>query len=125
MLVSVQKKIVSPVWVSVGVVVAVVFLYWSYWLAEFYPQFNFGFISLIGALFGIVLQRSRFCFYCIFTDFFEHRDARGILGLLIALLVGTLGYHAVFGTFLPEPDSVQLPPDAHIGAVLDFADQFI
>ena len=103
--------------ISLGILVLIGFLAWSYWLGTQYPEYAFGFVSIIGALFGMVLQRSRFCFYCIFTDFFERRDARGILGLLTALLVGTLGYHAVFGAFLPEPNGQQLPPDAHIGAV--------
>ena len=103
--------------IYLGCILIVAFLIWSFWLSKTYTEFSFGFISIMGGLFGVVLQRSRFCFYCIFTDFFEHRDARGILGLLLALLVGTLGYHAVFGAFLPEPDGTQLPPDAHIGAV--------
>lgn len=100
-----------------GLVVFVLLLVWSFWLSTAYEEHSFGFIALIGGLFGITLQRSRFCFYCIFTDFFERRDARGILGLFVALLVGTLGYHAVFGAFLPQLDGKQLPPDAHIGAV--------
>lgn len=103
--------------IYLGCIVIIAFLIWSFWLSKTYTEFSFGFISIMGGLFGVVLQRSRFCFYCIFTDFFEHRDARGILGLFLALLVGTLGYHAVFGAFLPEPDGTQLPPDAHIGAV--------
>ncbi len=75
-------------------------------------------ISLVlGALFGLLLQRSRFCFYCISRDFFERRDPRGLLGLVAALAVGTLGYHAVFGAFLPDPGMGRLPPDAHIGPV--------
>lgn len=101
----------------IALLILIVFLVWSYWLSQHYVQYSFGFISLIGALFGMTLQRSRFCFYCVFTDFFEHHDPRGIIGLLVALLVGTLGYHAVFGAFLPVPDGIQLPPDAHIGAV--------
>ena len=75
-------------------------------------------ISLVlGALFGLLLQRSRFCFFCISRDFVERRDARGLLGLVTALAVGTLGYHAVFGAFLPDPGIGRLPPDAHIGPV--------
>jgi len=73
-------------------------------------------LSLLGgAAFGLLLQRSRFCFYCIVGDFLERRDARGLLGLLVALAVGTLAYHAVFGSFVPDPTSGRLPPDAHVG----------
>lgn len=75
------------------------------------------FSLLSGALFGVLLQRSRFCFFCIARDYFERRDPRGLLGLLAALAVGTLGYHAVFGAFQPDPFSGRLPPDAHIGPV--------
>jgi len=72
---------------------------------------------LLGAGFGVVLQRSRFCFYCVSRDFFEQRDARGLLGILAALAAGTLGYHLLFGAFLPVPAPGRLPPGAHIGPV--------
>ena len=103
--------------IILALITTLLFLLFSYFLAQYYPEYSFGFIAIMGAIFGIALQRSRFCFYCIFTDFFERRDLRGILGLLVALLVGALGYHAVFGAFLPVPDGQQLPPDAHIGAI--------
>lgn len=73
--------------------------------------------ALFGLAFGVVLQRSRFCFYCVSRDFFEHRDARGLLGIVVALAVGTLGYHVLFGAFLPQPVPGRLPPGAHIGPV--------
>jgi uncharacterized membrane protein YedE/YeeE len=75
------------------------------------------FAVLAGAAFGILLQRSRFCFYCITRDFLERREARGLLAILAALAVGTIGYHAIFGAFLPVPVPGRLPPDAHIGPV--------
>ncbi|SFP24632.1 hypothetical protein SAMN05216601_107157 [Ectopseudomonas composti] len=75
----------------------------------------FGYSLASGALFGLLLQRSRFCFFCVTRDFIERRVPDGLLGLLAALAVGTLGYHAVFGAFLPDPSSGRLPPDAHIG----------
>ena len=71
----------------------------------------------LGAFFGAVLQRSRFCFYCVSRDFIETRDARGLLGMVAALAVGTLGYHLVFGAFLATPEAPRLPPGAHIGPV--------
>ncbi|KAG1255888.1 hypothetical protein G6F66_014868 [Rhizopus arrhizus] len=40
-----------------------------------------------------------------------------MFAVLIALGVGTLGYHAVFGAFLPVPSPARLPPGAHIGPV--------
>ncbi|MBB1593354.1 YeeE/YedE family protein [Achromobacter sp. UMC46] len=72
---------------------------------------------LLGAAFGIVLQRSRFCFYCIARDFIDRKETAGMVAVLIALGVGTLGYHAVFGAFLPVPSADRLPPGAHIGPV--------
>lgn len=71
----------------------------------------------LGALFGIVLQRSRFCFFCHARDFIQERDARGVAAILLAIAVGTLGYHVVFGAWLPDPSGGRLPPDAHVGPV--------
>lgn len=75
------------------------------------------FSLLSGAAFGIVLQRSRFCFYCITRDTFERRDVRGLLGLLAALGLGLIGYYALYGALLPVPAPGRLPPGAHIGPV--------
>jgi len=76
-----------------------------------------GLSLLFGGGFGLLLQRSRFCFFCVTRDFIDARDARGLLGILAALAIGTLGYHLVFGLFLPDPGTGRLPPDAHIGPV--------
>ena len=73
--------------------------------------------ALSGGLFGLILQRARFCFFCVTRDFLDERDPRGLLAIVAALIVGTLGYHAVFGAFLPVPAPGRLPPDAHIGPV--------
>lgn len=70
-----------------------------------------------GTLFGVLLQRSRFCFFCLTRDFLERRDPRGALGILAALAVGLTGYHLLFGAFTPDPFAGRLPPDAHIGPV--------
>ena len=70
-----------------------------------------------GAVFGFVLQRSRFCFFCVTRDYFDRRDARGLLGIVAALAVGLIGYHAVFGAFLPIPGPGRLPAGAHIGPI--------
>jgi len=73
--------------------------------------------ALFGIAFGIFLQRSRFCFFCVSRDFIERRDARGLLGIIAALVIGILGYHLVFGAFMPTPTIGRLPPQAHIGPV--------
>lgn len=75
-------------------------------------------ISLVfGAAFGIVLQRSRFCFFCNFRDWYDTGDARGLIGIVVALAVTLLGYTLVFGAWLPDASTGRLPPDAFIGPV--------
>jgi uncharacterized membrane protein YedE/YeeE len=82
------------------------------------PQGNTLALSLVlGSLFGFVLQRSRFCFFCLWRDLIDRRDPRGALGVLAALAVGIAGYTAVYGAFLPDPSGTRLPPQAHIGPV--------
>ncbi len=75
------------------------------------------FALLTGAAFGLVLQRSRFCFYCNFRDLLVRREAAGVLAILAALAVGTIGYIAIFGAWLPTPAPGRLPPTAHVGPV--------
>ena len=70
-----------------------------------------------GALFGFVLQRARFCFYCQWRDFLVEGDPRGLLGILAALAAGLAGYAVVLGAWMPDPSGTRLPPDAHIGPV--------
>ncbi|KQO65862.1 hypothetical protein ASF22_04025 [Methylobacterium sp. Leaf87] len=70
-----------------------------------------------GALFGFVLQRSRFCFYCQWRDLLVTGDPRGMLGILAALAAGIAGYTVVLGAWMPDPSGARLPPDAHIGPV--------
>ena len=71
----------------------------------------------LGIAFGAVLQRSRFCFYCLSRDFIEFKNAKGLLGIVVALIIGTLGYHLIFGAFLIDPIAPRLPPNAHIAPV--------
>jgi uncharacterized membrane protein YedE/YeeE len=72
---------------------------------------------ILGIFFGVCLQRSRFCFFCVTRDFIDQRDSRGLLGIVAALAIGVLGYALIFGAILPEPLGKRLPPDAHIGPV--------
>jgi uncharacterized protein len=58
---------------------------------------------IAGAVFGWVLQRTRFCFLCNFRDFFERREPRGVLAILLALVVGLIGYHVVTGAWIVDP----------------------
>jgi uncharacterized protein len=70
---------------------------------------------LLGLLFGFALQRSRFCFYCNLKDLFNRRDSLPVIGILIALITGTLGYLVLFESWVPDPGLGWLPPGAHIG----------
>ncbi|WGD30541.1 YeeE/YedE family protein [Ancylobacter sp. WKF20] len=71
----------------------------------------------LGAVFGVILQRGRFCFVCNTRDLIDQRDPRGVLAILLALAVGVAGYTLVVGAWLPVPQPERLPPDAHIGPV--------
>ncbi|MFN4282174.1 MAG: YeeE/YedE family protein [Alphaproteobacteria bacterium] len=98
---------------------ALLFVGWASWQLSLRQGDGrlLSFAILAGAAFGILLQRSRFCFFCVTRDFLDGRDPRGLIGIVVALAVGTIGYHAVFGAFLPVPALNRLPPDAHIGPV--------
>jgi uncharacterized protein len=73
------------------------------------------FILLSGILFGIVLQRSRFCFYCILGDFFLRNNGKPLIGIITALLVGGICYQILFSSWISDPSAGYLPPEAHIG----------
>ncbi|MDQ8020505.1 MAG: YeeE/YedE family protein [Moraxellaceae bacterium] len=103
-------------WLPAVMVLALAFLLSRHVGAEATGR-NLALSVWLGVFFGALLQRSRFCFYCVSRDFIESRDARGLLGIVAALAVGTLGYHVLFGAFLPEPAAGRLPPGAHIGPV--------
>ncbi len=75
------------------------------------------FALVTGAVLGLGLQRSRFCFYCHARDWFEDRNPRGLLAIVLALAVGVVGYTVVLGGWLPVPQPGKLPPDMHIGPV--------
>ncbi len=72
-------------------------------------------LIVLGAAFGWVLQRSRFCFFCMIREWLEEGEVRGPLGILSALAAGTVGYLLIFGAWIPDPSAGHLPPRAHIG----------
>lgn len=73
----------------------------SWYLANLHER-ELSLALLLGALFGFVLQRSKFCFFCITRDFVAQRNSLGLLGLVAALATGILGYSAVYGAILPH-----------------------
>jgi uncharacterized membrane protein YedE/YeeE len=72
---------------------------------------------LIGASLGLLLERGRFCFFCIFRDGIEDKNTTPFLSILIAIATGSIGYAIIFGQFLPDTTTERLPPVAHIGPV--------
>lgn len=72
---------------------------------------------LLGTALGIVFERGRFCFFCIFRDSIENGVTTGVISILVALATGAIGYSLVFALFLPVPNGEYLPPAAHIGPI--------
>lgn len=75
------------------------------------------FSLLLGAGVGLVFERGRFCFFCIFREAIEERKTTGLLSVVTALAVGAIGHAVVFGLYLPNPKGEGLPPSAHISPV--------
>ena len=72
---------------------------------------------LIGMSLGLLLERGRFCFFCIFRDGIEDKNTTPFLSVLVAIATGSIGYALIFGQFLPDTSTDRLPPVAHIGPV--------
>lgn len=90
----------------------------AYWLHQTPGYGSAASYSLLtGTAVGILFERGRFCFYCIFRDYIEDKNSEGMFAVLAALAVGGLGYAVVFGAFLPNVAGGRLPAGAHIGPV--------
>jgi uncharacterized membrane protein YedE/YeeE len=101
---------------SVASVIVLGLLFWAYLLSSNTETGGrASFSLLIGLALGIVFERGRFCFFCIFRDSIESRKNSGFLSVITALAVGAVGYAIVFGMYLPDTSSEYLPPGAHIG----------
>jgi uncharacterized membrane protein YedE/YeeE len=101
---------------GVAGVIVLGLLFWAYLLSSNTETGGrASFSLLIGLALGIVFERGRFCFFCIFRDSIESRKNSGFLSVITALAVGAVGYAIVFGMYLPDTSSEYLPPGAHIG----------
>lgn len=72
---------------------------------------------MIGVSLGLLLERGRFCFFCIFREGIEDKNTTPFLAILVAIASGSIGYAIIFGQFLPDTSTNRLPPAAHIGPV--------
>tara|TARA_B100001123_G_C15326446_1_gene1029694 strand:- start:1295 stop:2542 length:1248 start_codon:yes stop_codon:yes gene_type:complete len=69
---------------------------------------------IVGIVFGITVQRSRFCFTSAFRDFFLLGQTRMIKGILVGLAVSSIGFVMVMSTVAPNPGFGSFPSDAHV-----------
>ncbi|RMX07895.1 YeeE/YedE family protein [Corticibacter populi] len=92
-------------------------LAWGAWLQAQGGGNTLVFALACGLVLGVALQRSRFCFYCHARDWFEDRDPRGLLAIILAMAIGLVGYTVVLGGWIAVPAPGRLPPDMHIGPV--------
>jgi uncharacterized membrane protein YedE/YeeE len=72
---------------------------------------------MIGISLGLLLERGRFCFFCIYREGIEDKNTTPFLSILVAIASGSIGYSIIFGQFLPDTSTDSLPPAAHIGPV--------
>lgn len=72
---------------------------------------------MIGISLGLLLERGRFCFFCIYREGIEEKNTTPFLSILVAIASGSVGYAIIFGQFLPDTSTDSLPPAAHIGPV--------
>ena len=69
---------------------------------------------VVGVVFGVTVQRSRFCFTSAFRDFFLLGQTRMIKGILVGLAVSSVGFVMIMSTVSPNPGFGAFPSDAHV-----------
>jgi len=69
---------------------------------------------VLGLSFGFVLQRSRFCFASGFRDIFLLQHGRTLKGIIVGLLVATVGFATLMSRQMPNTALGILPPDANV-----------
>ena len=74
-------------------------------------------LFLIGLAFGVIVQRSRFCFVTSFKDVFISRDATIFKAIIIAMLVATIGFSLIMYKLVPDPSIGELPAHAKINNI--------
>lgn len=74
---------------------------------------GFGIFGVLGVGFGIVLQRSRFCFNSAFRDLLQFRSGRIMKGVIVGMGVATTGFGLHMYTLMPNPFLGPVAPEAH------------
>jgi len=67
-----------------------------------------------GLAFGFVLQRGRFCFASAFRDLFLLGQGRNMKGVLVGLVIASIGFAIVMARQVPIADLGFLPPTANV-----------
>ncbi len=74
-----------------------------------FDKSNFAVLLLFGALFGIIFQRSRLCFAAGFRDIFAARDTKLLRWILVAEMVGMIGFSILKFKGFIAPDHFVFP----------------
>ena len=69
---------------------------------------------IAGIAFGVTVQRSRFCFTSAFRDYFLLGQTRILKGILVGLVVASVGFAMIMSTVVPNPDFGSPPSDANL-----------
>jgi hypothetical protein len=103
---------------KISLALALIMLTFAYYLSNIPNGKIPSFALLCGLALGVTMQKSRFCVYCHLRDWFEDKDPRGALALLLSIAVGVIGYTVVTGSWQPNPlAGGDIPPDIHVGYV--------
>ncbi|MBT3994459.1 MAG: YeeE/YedE family protein [Chloroflexi bacterium] len=71
-------------------------------------------IWVLANLFGLTLQRARFCFASAFRDLFLFGSGHNMKGIIIGMGIATIGFSAIMHWIIPNPAAGFLPAEAHI-----------
>ena len=83
------------------------------------------FALFCGLALGFVFQRSRFCFYCHARDWFEDRNPRGVLSIILAIAIGLIIYTIVLSSWMPNPQGGSFLAKIHFCTSFDYSLHFI
>jgi uncharacterized membrane protein YedE/YeeE len=69
---------------------------------------------IFGIIFGVTVQRSRFCFTSAFRDFFLLGQTKILKAILLSLAISSIGFVMVMSTIVPNPGFGSSPTDANV-----------